>query len=186
MKGLLLVIYELRRYRSLYLKTPLLGSFFADFIKGDFENVFCDLGATSSDQFQKFFKMEGSKRVLKKLEKAGVTIKLFVVVAGENAFKPSFEFAEKIVDAFDSQKVVILKNRLYTYSNKEIAALESLKKGKENVFISEFGIGEKGVKNEMLEMTRECMAEGKSVMDSDDFMLPVQFEFALEEIEEII
>lgn len=163
----------------------LIGEFFADFMKGSTKKAYCDFGANSSDQFQKFFANDSAKAMLNVITQKGVEMKVFVIVAGENAFDASYKYAQKIVKTFHTIQVTVMMNRLYSYSEEQIKLLKSLTK-KENVELKEFGIAEKGATRITLEQVKNHMEEGKSTLDSDDFMLPFQFEPAILEIKDIL
>lgn len=160
----------------------LLDKFFVTFVEQEeFEHAICDMGATTSEQFQRFLEDEGSLEIMEALTKdLGLTLEILCVVAGDNSFKSSATFCHKIFDGLgELAELKIVKNTLFNYSEAQDKELNKLAKTY-NAEVMEFGLLGKSSGEGSLKEIKELMQEGKAAIKESSFTTKIRFNKGLE------
>jgi hypothetical protein len=158
-------------------------SLFESLSKAQSPNIYIDFGASESEEFRKLLELDIPADILKEeLTKMDIDLKIFVIIAGRDAFISCFGFYESLMKNLENNfKTVIILNE-GTFGNAEAVELVKNNLLSENINFDCFGkLGDSESGKDVIKI----LTDGKSD-ESLNLMGRIAFKKALGQVKNII
>lgn len=159
-----------------------LDSFFEEMAEQEtFNQIVCDLGATSSEQFLKYIETDEGSIILETLKEMGIDLRLICVVGGDNSYPACADFCEnlfKVSNGLTNNEIYI--NKYFAYSTGQLRDLRKIS-DKFKAPIQEFTIvDEKG--NKCINEIKKLMEQGKPAIEKAPLLTKKRYLMNLEKM----
>jgi hypothetical protein len=142
--------YNLIDEKSKQIDRTKLDAFFEEIAEQkNYEYVFCDMGATSSEQFLKYINNDEGKIVLEALKELEIDLSIHCVVGGDNTYPACADFCDNMFEhTHGLTENVIVLNKKFEYDKRQMNDVHKLSQ-KYGAKITDFNIinevGSRGV-----------------------------------------
>ena len=145
--------------------------------------IYIDFGASESEEFRKLLEFDITASILKEeLSSMGIELKIFVVIAGRDAFVSCFNYFQSIVQLITNQFETVLLLNEGTFGGSEAVEIAKTKLTLSGLNFKNFGgLGESESGKDVIKI----LTDGKGE-DSLNLMGRITFKKALEQVKLII
>jgi len=175
--------YDLIDTKSKQIDRTKLDAFFEEMsTQQNYEYVFCDMGATSSEQFHKYIDSEDGAEILTSLKELGINLNIHCIIGGDNVYPACADFAEGLFENTQgvAENVIVLNNK-FDYNDGQMHDIRQLSQ-KYQAKITDFNIiNEAGTRG--ISLVHKLMEEGKAAILEAPVLTRKRYEISLRKMQ---